>query len=130
MACISVLLVQILLGTRVRESIDSIMNVFPRDSWITAIGNTFIIHRSFTWIVLILHIGLILNLRKTQGLKAFPLTLILLILGTILTGLGMAYFAVPAVLQPVHLLLATVSFGMQFLLLLKLKGNVKHALAE
>jgi cytochrome c oxidase assembly protein subunit 15 len=46
-------------------------------------------------------------------------------LGTILTGAGMAYFAVPAFLQPLHLLLATVSFGMQFLLLLKLKRKEK-----
>jgi cytochrome c oxidase assembly protein subunit 15 len=68
---------------------------------------------------------LILNLRKTTGLKTFPIALILLILGTILTGAGMAYFGVPAFLQPLHLLLATVSFGMQFLLLLKLKPGQK-----
>ena len=79
------------------------------------------IHRSFSWIVLILHVGLIVKLHKTQGLKSFALTLILLILGTILTGMGMAYFAVPAFLQPVHLLLATVTFGMQFMFLLRLK---------
>lgn len=130
MACIGVLLVQILLGTRVRESIDGIMSFFPRASWLEEIGGTFVIHRSFSWIVLILHMGLIVNLRKTQGLKSFPLWLILLILGTILTGVGMAYFGVPAFLQPVHLLLATASFGMQFYLLLRLKGNVKQVLAE
>jgi heme a synthase len=129
-SCIAVLLVQILLGTQLRESIDVVASQFPRESWISEVGESFRMHRSFSWIVLILHVGLILNLRKTEGLKAFPLTLILLILGTILTGAGMAYFAVPAFLQPVHLLLATVSFGMQFRLLLILKGNVKHVLAD
>jgi heme a synthase len=121
LACIATLLVQVLLGTKVREAIDGISATLPRNEWISGVDNSFIIHRSFSWIVLILHIALIVNLRKTEGLKAFPLTLILLILGTILTGVGMAYFAVPAFLQPIHLLLATVSFGMQFALLLKLK---------
>jgi cytochrome c oxidase assembly protein subunit 15 len=130
MVCISVLLVQILLGTIVREAIDGVAASTAREEWISAIGQTFSTHRSFSWIVLILHIGLIVNLRKTQGLKPFPLTVILLILGTILSGVGMAYSAVPAWLQPVHLTLATGSFGMQFMLLLKLKGNVKQVLAN
>jgi cytochrome c oxidase assembly protein subunit 15 len=50
--------------------------------------------------------GLVVKLRKTQDAKAFTLTLIVLILGTILTGMGMAYVAVLPFLQPVHLLLA------------------------
>jgi cytochrome c oxidase assembly protein subunit 15 len=130
MVCIGVLLVQILLGTQVREAIDRVAQIAAREQWVSSLGLEFVIHRSFSWIILILHVGLILNLRKTQGLKAFPLALILLILGTILTGIGMAYWAVPAYLQPLHLLLASVSFGMQFLLLLKLNRNVKPVFAE
>jgi cytochrome c oxidase assembly protein subunit 15 len=130
MACIAVLLVQILLGTHVREAVDGVSDNIPRNEWISAIGKTFGIHRSFSWIVLILHIGLIVNLHKTQGLKPFPLTVILLILGTILSGASMAYFAVPAWLQPVHLTLATVSFGVQFMLLLKLRRNAKQVLTN
>jgi cytochrome c oxidase assembly protein subunit 15 len=128
MACISVLLVQILLGTQVREAIDNVSSAGPREAWIEMIGTSFTKHRSFSWIVFILHIGLIVNLRKTQGLKPFPLTVILLILGTLLSGVSMAWFAIPAWLQPVHLLLATASFGTQFMLLLKLKGNEKQVL--
>jgi heme a synthase len=130
MACIAVLLVQILLGTQVREAIDRVAAIIPRDQWIRVIVNEFTMHRSFSWIVLLLHVGLIVNLRKTTGLKAFPLTLILLILGTILTGIGMAYFAVPAYLQPLHLLFATMSFGMQFMLLLKLNRKEKTVLVN
>lgn len=121
LACIFVLLVQILLGTQVREAIDRVATSAAREAWIQAIGGDLFIHRSFSWIVLFLHLGLIVNLHKTTGLKTFPLALILLILSTIVTGAGMAYFAVPAFLQPLHLLLATVSFGLQFLLLLKLR---------
>lgn len=119
-ASMGVLLVQILLGTQVREAIDVVAQVFSREAWIDNIGGPFIIHRSFSWIVLLLHVGLILKLRKTEGLKSFSRALFLLILGTILTGMGMGYFGVPPYLQPVHLLLATVTFGVQFTLLLRL----------
>ncbi len=128
-ASMAVLLVQILLGTQVREAIDRVAAVASRDAWISTLGGEFVIHRSFSWIVLILHVSLILKLRKTQGSKVFALTLILLILGTILTGMGMAYFGVPPFLQPVHLLLATVTFGMQFLFLLKLNRKEAPALS-
>lgn len=124
----AVLLVQILLGTQVREAVDRVATVASREVWIANLGGEFIIHRSFSWIVLILHVGLIVKLHKTQGSKAFALTLIVLILGTILTGLGMAYFGVPPYLQPVHLLLATATFGMQFLFLLKLNRKEEPAL--
>ena len=128
MVCIAVILVQILLGTQVREAIDSVARIAVREQWIAAIEADFGIHRSFSWIVLLLHIGLIFNLRRTQALKGFLLTLILLILGTILTGVGMAWFAVPAFLQPVHLLLATGCFGVQFLFLLKLSRKESSVL--
>ena len=128
-ASIAVLLVQILLGTQVREAIDQLAGTVRRESWISRLGAEFIVHRSFSWIVLILHVGLIVKLHKTQGSKVFALTLILLILGTILTGMSMAYFAVPPFLQPVHLLLATVTFGMQFLFLLKLKRKEEPTFA-
>ena len=119
-ACMGVLLVQILLGTQLREAVDQVSTSWPRNEWIANIQNEFILHRSFSWIVLILHVGLIVRLYKTDGSKTFALTLILLILGTILTGLGMAYLEFPAFLQPVHLLLATVTFGVQFAFLLRL----------
>lgn len=121
LSSMAILLVQILLGTQVREAIDQVAPMFARNEWIPNIEESFYLHRSFSWIVLFVHLGLIFRLRKTQGLNAFALTLILLILGTILTGAGMAYFSVPAFLLPVHLLLATLTFGFQFLLLLKLR---------
>ena len=117
------------MGTQVREAIDQVAAA-SRDTWISNLGSEFIIHRSFSWIVLILHVGLMVRLYKTEGLKSFALTLILLILGTILTGMGMAYFAVPAFLQPVHLLLATVTFGMQFAFLLRLNRKTEVAIVK
>jgi cytochrome c oxidase assembly protein subunit 15 len=119
------LLIQVILGTQVREMIDQLATTLPREEWIPNAGVAFLVHRSFSWVPLALHVGLMLKLRKTEGAKAFVLTLLLLILGTLLTGAAMAYFAVPPLFQPIHLLLATVTFGMQFLFLLKLRKNQK-----
>lgn len=116
-----ILFVQILLGTQVREEIDRIASeIQVREDWISALGAAFIIHRSFSWVVLIFHGFLVVKLWKMSIANRFALTVILLILGTILTGVGMAWFAVPPFLQPVHLLLATITFGVQFLLMLRM----------
>lgn len=129
-SCIAVVLIQILLGTQVREAIDSVSRIAVRQEWISSIQAEFLIHRSFSWVVILLHAGLLYNLRKTQAPKGFQLTLFVLILGTILSGVGMAWFAVPAFLQPVHLLLATGCFGMQFLFLLKLNRRENSVLLK
>lgn len=129
-ACMLTLLIQIVLGTQVREAIDSVSAIAIREEWIDKIYADLFIHRSFSWIIGILHVILIVKLVKTSGVKAFSIVLILLILDTILTGAAMAYFGVPAFLQPIHLLLATVTFGMQFMLLLKLKDSVKPNVAH
>ena len=120
-ACITALLIQVVLGTQVREAVDIIASKIGRESWIANLGSEFILHRSFSWLVFALHAILIVKLAKTDNLKSFSLILILLILGTILAGVGMAYFSVSPFLQPLHLLLATLTFGWQFLFLLKLK---------
>ena len=119
-AAMATLLVQILLGTQVREAIDNVAATVPREDWIAGVAGSFNIHRSFSWMVVLVHLGLIFRLSKAEAFRPLSLTLIVLIAATIITGAGMAYFAVPAFLQPIHLLLATVTFGMQFLMLLKI----------
>jgi len=122
--CMFLLLTQVLLGTEVRAAIDSVAQSGEiRGKWISLIWPDFIVHRSFSWIVVLLHAIFILRLKKTTGNNALSLSLVLLILLTILSGAGMGYFSVPAFLQPVHLLVATVTFGLQFLLFLRLNTS-------
>lgn len=130
-ASMAVLLVQIVLGTQVREALDRVSAaVADRDLWVSQLGFDFIIHRSFSWVVLIITSVFVLKLRKYEPLKGFTAMLFLLILGTLLSGAGMAWFSVPAVLQPVHLLLATLSFGLQFQLLLWINKRKSVLLTE
>lgn len=129
LACSVLLLTQVFLGTQVREGLDRVAAaLITRSAWIESIGVPFIVHRSFSWLVLAVHVVFIMKLRKTVSGNRFALSLILLILGTVLSGVGMAWFAVPAFLQPVHLTLATVTAGVEFFLWLKLVPHAKHAL--
>lgn len=123
-------LIQIVLGTQVRESIDEIAASFQytqRTEWIDLLGLTFYIHRSFSVFILLTHIGLWFLWQKSSynGSTSLNLSKILLwaISLEVATGVLMAYFAIPAFLQPIHLLMATIIFGIQFLALLLLTNQ-------
>ena len=87
-------------------------------------GLPFYIHRTYSLLILVLHIYLIWQLKKNirqQGIiYKFMQVLVLLIIVEILTGTIMAYLGVPAYIQPIHLTLAIVSLGIQFVILLLL----------
>jgi heme a synthase len=123
-SCIAFLLIQIILGTEVRESIDRIVSTGAhRSTWIGLLGPEFFTHRFFSWVVVLVHLILLIQIGKTSIGNALSRALFVLILCTLLTGAGMGYFSIPAFLQPVHLLIATVTFGLQLLLLFRLMDN-------
>jgi cytochrome c oxidase assembly protein subunit 15 len=121
LGCMAVLLIQIFFGTEVRGAIDRVAASVPRENWVSRLGMDFIIHRSFSWIVLVLNGLFFLQIRKTIAHKTLSLTLFLLILCSLATGMVMAYFNVPAFVQPIHLLAATVAFGIQLMLYLDMR---------
>lgn len=126
LAGMGVLLVQTFLGTQVRETIDVLAATLPRNEWISNAGIDFLIHRSFSWVVFLIQLFLWLKLKKTTSEKSLSLVPFVLILTSVLTGILMAYLAVPPFLQPVHLLLAVVTFGWLFQIYLSV-GAVKNA---
>ena len=117
---------QVLLGTQVRDALNDVVQrvgYAQRDSWVSNLDWRFYVHRSFSLIVLAIHVGFIYQLRKfiTTGVIArLTVTLIALVVAEIVTGMVMAYFAVPAAAQPVHLFLAVVMVGLQFVIWLLL----------
>jgi cytochrome c oxidase assembly protein subunit 15 len=119
LAAIILLFVQVFLGTEVRSAIDVISSRLPRSEWLGSISGPFITHRTFSWIVLVFQAILIAKIHKTGSGKSLSLPLIILILGTFLTGIGMAYLDVPAVLQPLHLLMATMALGTEALVVFR-----------
>ena len=120
-------LVQIVMGTQVRESVNEVANALgetQRERWIDALDWVFYVHRSYSIILLLGHAYLAYVVYQNFGPKGNLTRWSLVLLGTvvmeILSGAIMAYFAIPRFAQPVHLALATVAFGLQVFLLLKL----------
>ena len=128
-ACLLLLLVQIAMGTQVREAIDGIAVAFNyafRDQWISQLGTTYYIHRSFSILILLLHVYLVYLLFKHGKGRVKVLNLSKLLLALILfemvTGAIMSYLSIPAFIQPIHLFFGSLAAGLQYLLLLNL-GN-------
>jgi cytochrome c oxidase assembly protein subunit 15 len=118
-------LAQVVLGTQVREAVDMVANRLGetgRWEWIENLGFTFYIHRSYSLLILFIHVLLVYRLTKSvenfSGSKILIWSLLGLVIFEILTGMSLAYFALPYFIQPVHLLLAIMIFGAQYYLYL------------
>lgn len=124
-------LIQVLIGTQVREAMDVVIEKLGnerRTEWIENLGLSFYVHRSFSILIMILHIGLVYWLKKNTIAKGVlsQLTMALLIMVgvEIVSGVILAYLSVPALVQPIHLTLATLALGLQFVIGLLINAKV------
>ena len=111
---------QIVLGTQVREQVDIVSaaaGYVGRESWVSKLGSIFSLHRTVSAAVLLLnvYVGYELWQMAQSRLRNLVVATLGLIGLEILAGIVLASFAMPATVQPVHLMLATVLFGIQFL---------------
>lgn len=127
--------VQVVLGTQVREQVDLIAAQFGnlfRSEWVDHLGNYFLIHRSYSLLLLAVHILFIYKIYKYSFRNAsmfrWSQVLIGIIFLEIISGMAMSYFGIPAFLQPVHLLLGSLIIGVQFVVLLQLNDQRKISL--
>jgi cytochrome c oxidase assembly protein subunit 15 len=120
-------IIQLVLGTQVREVIDVLKgaeDLTARSTWIEEIGRSFTIHRSFSWLVMIagLYLGYLVVKNDTDPLiaKLVHANFGLIIL-QITAGVILEYFHMPPAFQVIHLVGIAVMVSVQFLLLLVLK---------
>lgn len=118
---------QIFLGTQVRESIDQlVVQGIARVDWIGNIDWVFYIHRTFSLVFAVITGYLVWDLyRKDQLMSSLYGRLLtfagVLVLIEIIGGAVMAYFSVPAFIQPIHLFMGSILFGVYFYLVLLVK---------
>ena len=110
-------LVQIYLGTQVRQEIDTVARMgLERSDWVEQLSSIFEVHRTFAILVVLINGVLAYLFIKERGWRRSIITLIGLVFLEILTGIILAYFDMPAFSQPLHLVLATLIFGVQVFL--------------
>jgi len=122
---LAVSIVQIILGTDVREAIDVIaksLGYSEKATWISKVGHIFSYHRDLAILVVITN-GVVYKMviDRFSG-KAAPLLTAKFILVTLfvqlLSGLALAYIAFPPAAQALHILFSTLLFSLQFYLYL------------
>lgn len=115
---------QMFLGTQVREEIDFLRKAgISRELWSSRLSAAFLIHRSFSWIVLgVMSWMMYKNFKKPQ-LRIFHWAYGILVL-ELFTGVFLNHLNMPALVQTIHLLLACVLFGMLALLVMRGKRVV------
>lgn len=120
-AVIVITIIQIVLGTQVRESVDHIaeqMGEESRSLWINSLGSIYEIHRFFYYLV-VASLGFWMykmkNWLKAPGVvQTFMLFAVGVLVSEIILGLGMHHLGIPKIFQPLHLLMATVLLGVEF----------------
>src|SRR5690606_20665775 len=124
--------IQVVLGTQVREQVDIVAAQFGnlfRSEWVAELGDYFLAHRSFSLLLVIIHGWFIYWIYKCSyrntSMWKWSQVLIVFIVLEILSGIAMAYFGIPAFLQPVHLLLGSLIIGIEFVVLLQLNDQRK-----
>ena len=112
-------LIQIAMGTQVRQFIDEQVKLFGFENKEYSLMNPsfkFYFHRSFTIAIILVNFGLFyLNQLHKLGYKLVSWILVLLFLETV-TGILMYYAEFPLGTQAIHLLSGALLFGVQFYL--------------
>jgi len=114
---IILLLIQIVLGTQVREQIDHIsseLQFSQRELWVNKLNYIFYIHRTFSIIIALCCIYLFLKYKKYPLLKTSTYLILICTFLNIFLGIVMAYLNFPAVAQPLHLLFSSVLISAVF----------------
>ena len=112
-------IIQIVLGTQVREGVDLLLKDISKSEIITSSIPIFYTHRLVAWFVLISNLLLIYIARDIKD-ASFHIYIISIVLFCLLgTGILMTYFAFPGLAQLLHLVCAVTLFLIQIDMLFK-----------
>ena len=113
-------IMQIIFGTQVRESVDTIVEIgLPKEVWLQNPKGGFYTHRSFSILIVFANAFLFWRNRKLDlGFTKINWVIALLCV-EILSGMAMYYFNFPFGTQTIHVVIATILFGLQLYLILE-----------
>ena len=115
-------LIQIILGTQIREYVDTQTDILGENAkalWLLKPPFKFYMHRSFSILVFLVNVLLYYRIKQNNlGFKKINWVLFLIAL-EVITGILMYYVDFPFGSQTLHLVLASLLFGVQFYLVLE-----------
>ena len=115
-------LIQVLMGTQVRQYVDSSKEQIGSNFFSLQGAETllFYIHRSFSIVVILFHLWIYNRIRKNHSslLKTQQIILALIAI-SVTTAVLINYFDFPFSTQPIHLVIASILFGFQIYIWLR-----------
>ena len=115
-------LIQIALGTQVRQFVDEqvhLMGFENKKMSLYAPNGFFYMHRSFTVLIVLVNSWIYFKSQKLQTGFALPFWILVFIGVETLTGILMYYTDFPMGTQAIHLLFGAILFGLQYYLILQ-----------
>ena len=113
-------ILQIIFGTQVRESVDTVVETgLPKEVWLQNPKGGFYTHRSFSILIVCANAFLFWRNRKLDLGFTKMNGVIALLCVEILSGIVMYYFNFPFGTQTIHVVIATILFGLQLYLILE-----------
>jgi cytochrome c oxidase assembly protein subunit 15 len=126
--------VQTYLGTQVREHVDYMNKAgLPRAEWVANFGGIFLAHRSLSWLVTAVAAWWWWQQRQSGTASAPRFAAhgaAVLVLAQVATGVVLAYAGMPALAQPLHLVLSMLLFGCWWYWLLSTRAAANAAAAH
>lgn len=132
---IALTVIQVTMGTQVREMVDYLNHTegAARSSWVDALPWFFYVHRSFSAVVLFANLWMAVLLVRSLGWQHTLTRMTAAMLGviglSIISGATLGHLGMPAFVQPLHLVGASLLFGLQFLIWLSY-GHARAAQQE
>jgi len=120
------LFIQSILGTLVRMHVDDVskqLDYVQREKWLIDLPVSFLIHRSFSWIVLACSFLCLWMSRNIPLIRIAVILLTGVIILNMIAGITLSNFDMPAFAQPLHLLLASVAITQATHLILKTRNK-------
>tara|TARA_B100000497_G_scaffold125693_1_gene162719 strand:- start:3049 stop:4188 length:1140 start_codon:yes stop_codon:yes gene_type:complete len=106
--------IQIILGTQVREEVDVLMKSLgvqvPRNGWVDQLSSIVLIHRSFSLLIIAFSYHLFRVSKGLAGLHFRAGIIFILFITQALLGALMFYFDIPKIIQPIHIVLSSISW--------------------
>ena len=117
---------QSVLGTMVRMYVDDVSKTLhyeQRETWLAQSPVAFLMHRSFSWVILLGALYIAWYCRNIQAIKNKVFVLAAIIVLSMVTGIVLFYADMPAIAQPIHLLLASLAITQSFAVLLQARDT-------
>lgn len=115
---LGIIVYQMVMGIQVRQQVDEMIDHgVAKSNLMEGFDLWYYIHRSFSWVVLVIYIYVLLQIKHFTRYRNFLLVILGAVCLEFITGILISYFEFPLGSQPIHLGAATIIFTCNVFLL-------------